>query len=830
MSTSYRAAERAAESRSGSRFSMFMAGTALLALAGCATAEAGAGVGASATPTSTASSGGTLIYKDASQPIERRIEDLLARMTIEEKIGQIISIWEHKANIQTPDGTFSAEKASQAFPHGLGQIARPSDRRGVTVENAPGGAGAAGATAGVVNRTAAETAQYVNAAQRWAVEKTRLGIPLLLHEEALHGYVSRGATSFPQSIALASTWDPELVERVFGVAAREMRAAGTNFALAPVVDVARDPRWGRIEETYGEDPHLVSEMGLAAIRGFQGTTLPLAPDKVLVTLKHMTGHGQPENGTNIGPADISERNLRTNFFPPFERAVRELPIRSVMASYNEIDGVPSHANGWLLNDVLRGEWGFKGAVVSDYFAIRELVTRHRMFGNIKDAADRAIAAGVDAELPDGEGYIHLPELVREGRVTQAEIDNAVRRMLRLKFEAGLFENPYVDAAAADGKTATPDAIALAREAARKAMVLLKNDKGILPLDAGRIKRMAVIGTHAKDTPIGGYSDEPRHVVSVLEGMQTEAQGRFAVDYAEGVRLTESRSWSADEVKLVPESVNRRLIREAVETARKSDVVVMVLGDNEQLSREAWADAHLGDRSSLDLVGQQEDLARAIFALGKPTVVILLNGRPLSVNYLAENAPALIEGWYLGQETGNAVADVVFGRSNPGGKLPVSVARNVGQLPVFYNHKPTARRGYLFDTTKPLYPFGYGLSYTSFTVSEPRLASPSIAVGERAQVSVDVTNSGRRAGDEVVQLYVRDDEASVTRPVMELKDFRRVTLEPGERQTVTFEVGPDDLSFWNMEMKRVVEPGTFTIMAGPNSVDLKSTKLTVVERR
>jgi beta-glucosidase len=665
--------------------------------------------------------------------------------------------WGLVKRTRRPGGQFSPGKASQAFPHGLGQIARPSDKRGVTVSNA----GAAGAAEGV-NRDARDTAEYVNDAQRWATRQTRLGIPILMHEEALHGYVARGATSFPQSIALASTWDPDLVERVFSVAAREMRARGATLALAPVVDVARDPRWGRIEETYGEDPHLVSEMGLAAIRGFQGRTLPLQPDKVMVTLKHMTGHGQPENGTNVGPAQISERTLRENFFPPFERAVKEANVRSVMASYNEIDGVPSHANPWLLNDVLRGEWGFKGAVVSDYFAIAQLVERHRMFGDVRDAAARAIKSGVDAETPDDDAYKHLPELVRSGRVPQALVDEAVRRMLRLKFESGLFENPFADPATAEARTATPDAVALAREAARKAIVLLKNEGGLLPLDAGRLKRVAVLGTHARDTPIGGYSDEPRHVVSVLEGIENAGRDKFQVDYAEAVRLTRSRSWSADPVDLVPAEENAALLAQAVATARNADVVVMVLGDNEQLSREAWADQHLGDRASLGLVGHQEELARAVLALGKPTVVVLLNGRPLAVNYLAENAPAILEGWYLGQETGNAVADVLFGKANPGGKLPVSIARHVGQLPIYYNHKPTARRGYLFDTTKPLYPFGYGLSYTSFDISAPRLERPAIANGQRAQVQVDVRNVGRRAGDEVVQLYVRDDEASMCR--------------------------------------------------------------------
>jgi beta-glucosidase len=666
----------------------------------------------------------------------------------------------------------------------------------------------------------------VNAAQHWAVEQTRLGIPILMHEESLHGYVARGATSFPQAIGLASTWDPDLVTRVFSVAAREMRARGAFLALAPVVDIARDPRWGRIEETYGEDPYLVGTIGLAAIRGFEGPTLPLGSDKVLVTLKHFTGHGQPESGTNVGPAHVGERELREDFFPPFQRAVTTYPVRSVMPSYNEIDGIPSHANSWLLNTVLRGEWGYQGATVSEYYAIRELMSRHQLVDNITDAADRAIHSGVDVETPDAEGYAQLPALVRSGRVPQALVDQAVRRVIRLKIESGLFDNPFPDPATADAKTATPDAIALAREAADKAIVLLKNDNELLPLDPAKIRRMAVIGTHARDTPIGGYSDVPKHVVSVLEGMQEAGHGRFAVDYSEGVRLTEQRCWSCDEVKLVSPAVNRRLITQAVATARKADVVVMVLGDNEQTSREAWADTHLGDRSSLDLVGQQEELARAILSLHKPTVVVLLNGRPLSVNYLAANAPALVEGWYLGQETGHAVADVLLGKVNPGGKLPVTIARSVGQLPIYYNHKPTSRRGYLFDSNQPLYPFGYGLSYTHFDISTPRVATPVVGAKQQARVDVDVANTGTRPGDEVVQLYVHDDQASVTRPVIALKRFQRVTLQPGERRTISFTLDPDDLALWNVDMKRVVEPGTFTISAGPNSVDLKSAKLTV----
>ncbi len=768
---------------------------------------------------------GVPVYRQASQPLEARVEDLLCRMTLEEKAAQLIGVWRLKSRLQTPTGRFSAEMARAAFPHGLGQIARPSDRIGLTpppTEDVPG------ATAGDVNRGPRETAQWVNAAQRWAVDDSRLGIPLLMHEESLHGYVAPGATSFPQAIALASTWDPAFVETVFAQVAREMRGRGATVALGPVLDVARDPRWGRSEETYGEDPYLVSAMGLAAIRGHQGRTLPLAADKVLVTLKHMAAYGQPENGTNAGPAPVGERTLREIFLLPFERAIRDMPVLSVMPSYNEIDGVPSHANRWMLTDLLRGEWGFEGAVASDYGALNGLIARHRTAETPDDAAVMAMHAGVDVELGDGNLYLRLPELVRSGRIPSSEIDEAVRRVLRMKFQAGLFENPYVDEATAGRGEAAPEALALAREAARRAMILLKNDDSTLPLDAGSVGRLAVLGTHARNTPIGGYSDQPTHVVSVLEGLQAEGNGRFEVEYAEGVRITESRSWAADQVDLVAPEVNARLREQALEVARRADVVVMVLGENEQLSREAWSDTHLGDQASLDLVGPQNALAEAVFALGKPTIVVLLNGRPLSVNLLADRADALLEGWYLGQETGNAVADVLFGRVNPGGKLPVSIARHVGQLPIFYNHKPTARRGYLFDTTRPLYPFGFGLSYTTFALSPPRLGQAEILTTDRVAVEVDVENTGPVVGDEVVQLYLRDDVSSVTRPMLELKRFERITLVPGERRTVRFELTPDDFAVFDASFRRVIEPGTFTVQTGANSADLQSTRLTVRE--
>jgi beta-glucosidase len=553
----------------------------------------------------------------------------------------------------------------------------------------------------------------------------------------------------------------------------------------------------------------------------------LGKDRVFVTLKHMTGHGQPEIGTNFGPAQISERTLRENFFPPFEKIVKETNVAAIMPSYNEIGGVPSHANRWLLHKVTREEWGFKGVMVSDYFGIKELITRHKLAATPKEAALRAIKAGVDIETPDGFGYKELAALVKEKRVSVAEIDAMVARILELKFNAGLFENPYVDASIADSLTATPDAVALAREAACRSAVLLKNDKGILPLDPKKVGKVLLLGTHAKDTPIGGSSDVPRHEVSVYDGLKAMSEKHgFELAWSEGVRITESRVWGADEIVFTPKEKNAKLIADALEAAKTADTIIMVLGDNEQTSREAWADTHLGDRETLDMLGQQNELAKAIFDLGKPTVVFLLNGRPLSVNLLAERAPALIEGWYLGQETGHAAADLLFGRANPGGKLPVSIARSVGQLPIFYNHKPSARRGYIDGSTKPLYPFGFGLSYTSFAISEPRLAKSTIRVGESTQVSVEVRNTGALLGDEVVQIYIRDDVSSVTRPVLELKAFQRVTLAPGESRTLTFDIKPSDLWFYNMDMKRVVEPGSFTIHAGPNSVELKSAKLMV----
>ena len=758
--------------------------------------------------------GNKMIYKDASQPIDVRVNDLLSRMTLEEKVSQMLCLWHDKNKMLDAAGKFDAKKAAALLPSGMGNVGRPSDYIGREMPQR--------------TRTIRETVEFVNAVQQFMIDKTRLGIPVLFHEEGLHGYMANDATSFPQAIALASSWDPELIKRVYTIAAAEIRVRGAHLVLSPVVDVARDPRWGRIEETFGEDPFLASAIGSAAVQGFQGDALPLAGGRVFATLKHLTGHGQPESGTNTAPAAIPERMLREMFLPPFELAINEAHAMALMPSYNEIDGVPSHANKFLLTDVLRHEWNFQGLVVSDYFAITELMSRHHVAASLDAAAMLALDAGVDVELPDGNAYIRLPNLVRSGKVKEADIDKSVRRILRAKFMAGLFENPFVEAGAAERITGNAAARECALKAAQESIVLLKNEKRMLPLDCNGLRRIAVIGPNAEETILGGYSETPKQTVSVLEGIRNKLGKKVKVDFAQGVRITKTKGWWVDNVELADSLENHRLISEAIKMVKGADCAIVVVGDNEQTTREGWAENHLGDRSSLDLIGQQDELVRAVVETGVPTIVILINGRPLAVNYIAQHARAVLEAWYLGQETGTAVADVLFGDISPGGKLPVTIPRSVGQLPTFYNHKSTARRGYLFGTTEPLYPFGFGLSYTSFKFENIRLAKSKIAVKENAIVEVDVVNTGKYKGDEVVQLYVRDMVSSITRPIKELKGFKRITLSPGERRTVSLSLSPQHLAFYNKEMKRVVEPGEFEIMVGPNSVELMKTVLTVVE--
>jgi beta-glucosidase len=606
-------------------------------------------------------------YKNARLPVERRVSDLLGRMTLEEKVAQLVCLWAERPQVKpqtdfsTDRGDFSPEKARDVLQNGIGQIARQRERKDPR-----------------------EAARFANALQKWLVENTRLGIPAIFHDEILHGLMAPKATSFPTPIALASSWDTELVAKVFNAAALETRARGSHFVLGPNLDLAREPRWGRTEETYGEDPYLVSRMGVAVIRAIQGDGPGVDDEHVIATAKHFAAHGQPEGGTNIAPANYSERALREYFLPSFEAAVKEAHVMSVMASYNEIDGVPSHANRWLLGKVLRQEWGFGGMVASDYYGIPQLESLHHVANDKAEAARLALEAGVDAELPDPDCYQRLLQLVREGKVSEALVDRAVARNLRAKFLLGLFENPYVDPERAARVTDSVEHRARAAEAARRSITLLKNDNNLLPLDRARLKSIAVIGPNADRAHLGGYTDPtPARGVSILEGLTKKVGTAVKVNFAEGCKITrEGGDWWADSSHPSDPAEDEKLIAQAVEVTKTSDVALVVVGGNEDTNKEGWADNHLGDRDSLDLVGRQNDLVRAVLATGKPTVVVLINSGPLSVNYIAENVPAILEGFYLGEETGTGVADVLFGDYNPSGKLPVSFPRTVGQLPIY----------------------------------------------------------------------------------------------------------------------------------------------------
>jgi beta-glucosidase len=755
-------------------------------------------------------------YRDASLPPEERTADLLSRMTLEEKAAQMVGVWQLKSEtLVDADGAFDLAKARAAFGHGhgLGQVGRPSD--------AGGSGSGGGGVEPLKGRNARQQAVLTNAIQKFFVEESRLGIPVVFHEECLHGQAALDGTSFPQPIALGASWDPELVEALYAMTAEEARVRGTHQALTPVVDVARDPRWGRVEETFGEDPYLVTRLGLAAVRGFQGDGTFRDRKRLMATLKHFVAHGQPESGQNCAPANVSMRELREVFLPPFKAAV-EAGAVSLMASYNEVDGVPSHANRWLLRDVLRTEWGFEGFVVSDYYAIWELHDRpdthgHFVAGDKKEACALAVRAGVNIELPEPDCYKHLVELVREGTLAESQLDDLVGPMLLWKFRFGLFDDPYVDPAEAERIVASERNRELALRGARESITLLRNEGGLLPLDAST-GTIAVIGPNADRELLGGYSGVPKHVVTVLEGIRARVGDDGRVLHSEGCRITVGGSWVTDEVVPSDPEEDRRMIAEAVEVARRADVVVLAIGANEQTDREAWSRKHMGDRTSLDLVGRQDELVRAMLDTGKPVVVLLFNGRPLAVNEIAERAPAVLECFYLGQETGHAVAQVLFGDHNPGGKLPITVPRSVGHLPAFYNHKPSARRGYLWDEVTPLYPFGHGLSYTTFAIEGVRLERDVIPPDGRTRVLAEVTNTGAREGTEVVQLYVRDLVSTVTRPVKELKGFAKVRLRPGERTTVAIDVGPEALAFHDIDMRFVVEPGEFAIMVGSSSRD------------
>lgn len=754
-------------------------------------------------------------YKNPNLNVEDRVRDLVSRMTIEEKVAQMLCIWGQKNTILCDEnGKFDLNKLGSNFKHGIGQIGRLSDTNG--------------------GLTPTEMAELANVIQKHFVDETRLGIPVIFHEECLHGLAGKEATSYPQPIGLASTFNPELIENIYSAIAEDARSRGAHQALTPVVDVARDPRWGRVEETFGEDPYLVTQMGIAAVKGFQGDGCFKNKKRVIATLKHFAAHGQPESGTNCAPVNVSERLLRDTFLYPFREVIKKANALSVMASYNEIDGVSSHANKWLLRDVLRKEWGFKGFVVSDYYAVTELNLReeavsHCMAKNKDEAALLAVNAGVNIELPDPDCYPNLVRLVHEGKLDEHVLDELVGSLLKYKFLLGLFEDPYVDAELIQNEIKLEKDRTLALRAAHETIILLKNEGELLPIEIKQFKTIAVIGPNADRKLLGGYSGQPKYYTSVLEGIKQKVGNKANVFYSEGCRLTEGGSWNEDVVTFVDPETNKKLIEEAVVTANNSELVVLALGGNEQTSREAWNKTHMGDRADLELFGMQNDLVKAILETGKPVLAMLFNGRPNSCTFLNDHVPAIVECWYLGQETGIAVADVIFGDYNPSGKLPISFPRSAGHIPCYYNYKPSARRGYLADDISALYSFGYGLSYTTFSINNLRLERSIIGADESTKVFVDVSNTGSREGVEVVQLYIRDLFSSVTRPIKELKEFIKVNLKPGETKTISIDLLPEHLAFTDINFKWTVEAGEFEIMVGNSSrdQDLIKTKLTVI---
>lgn len=761
-------------------------------------------------------------YKDASLSIEARTEHLLGLMTLQEKVGQLVQlfgwkVYERNGGQVTLTESFK-EEAAQGKIGSLYGVLRADPWTEVTLET------------GLSPREGAET---MNAIQRYAIEHSRLGIPILFGEECSHGHMAIGATVFPVPLSLASAWNLELYERVCRAIALETRSQGGAATYSPVLDVVRDPRWGRTEETYGEDPYLASAMAEAAVRGLQGERLD-ADDSVVATLKHFAGYGSSEGGRNSAPVHMGLRELHEVDLKPFRAAVRA-GAKSVMTAYNEIDGIPCTSDPYLLTDVLRKQWGFDGFVITDCGAINMLVWGHDTAASPEEAAAAALKAGVDMEMSGDMFRAHLEQAVLNGRVDMAVLDEAVSRILRIKFELGLFERPYVDPERAARIIGSREHAALARQAALEGIVLLKNKDRLLPLSKDGAGKIAVIGPNADNmyNQLGDYtSPQPRQNVStVLDGVRNRlAHAPERVFYAPGCRIKDD---------------SREGFDTAVETAAKADVVVLVLGGSSARDfGEGTIDLRTGasivtdsphsdmdcgegiDRATLALSGVQRELAQEIAKLGKPLVVVYINGRPVAEPWIDERADAILEAWYPGQEGGGALADLLFGDANPSGRLTVSIPKDVGQLPVRYNGKRTTGRRYLETDTKPSYPFGYGLSYTEFEYGPLSLSDSEIAANGSTRVTVCITNKGGRAGAETVQLYIGDKVSSVTRPAKELKGFAKVFLAPGETREVTFEIGTEQLSFVGRNLEETVEEGEFDVMVGPHSADVQTVLLRV----
>jgi beta-glucosidase len=742
------------------------------------------------------------IYLDPSQPVDRRVEDLLSRMTLKEKVGQMNMpcVYLNVLGRDIPSKRESLKRLAEGV---------------FTSEIGPGG-GFFTASNEVMRGGPRDQALFYNELQHIAREKTRLGIPLLESEEGTHGVMCSGHTIFPEGPGIGSTWNMPLVRRIYAAAAREARAVGIHQLFTLVIEPNRDPRLGRNEEGFSEDPYLCARIAEAIVRGAQGSDVS-APDKVVTGLCHYPGQSQPVSGFERGAMEISERMLREVFLPPWIAGIRKFGALGVMATYPAIDGIPAHASSGILTKILREELSFQGLVLSEGHGISTLLDE-QVAADEKQAGAVALAAGVDVGISWEEAYRGLLiENVQEGRVPVELIDRAARRILRQKFVLGLFDRTYVDPEQAVQAVHTKAHQELALQAAREGIVLLKNQGNLLPLRKD-LRTIAVIGPNADHArnQLGDYLSHaiPQHIVTPLEGIRQKLGPRAKVLYARGAEVLGN---------------DRSGFGEAVQAAKSAEIAVVVVGENERLSEKGPTDGEGYDVASLDLTGVQEDLVRAVSETGTPTVVVLVNGRPLSTRWIADNVPALVEAWLPGEQGGAALADILFGDENPSGRLPVTIPRHSGQLPVFYNMKPTKGRWeggqvkvrpYVDMPGSPLYWFGHGLSYTSFAYGNLRIAPAFSGAGGHVEVRVDVRNTGRRAGQEVVQLYLRDEVSSVTRPLLELKRFEKIPLEPGESKTVRFELTSEDLSFLNARMEPVVEPGTFRVMVGAASDDIR----------
>jgi len=719
------------------------------------------------------------LYMDKSKSIELRVADLLKRMTIEEKVMQLCSIgdWMPDKKI-SENGKFSFKKARKVLKHGMGQLS-------CILRHHPPKKGA----------------KLANDIQKFVMKQTRLGIPIIIHDECLHGLMAIQSTSFPQAIALASTWEPELVKQVAETIGKETRNRGIQQCLSPTVNITHDPRCGRTEETYGEDPYLSSRMGVAFVSGLQS-------QKVVATPKHYVANFVSDGGRDSNAVHISERLLREVYFPAFKACVQEANALSIMVAYNSLDGIPCSANKWLLQDVLREEWGFKGFVVSDYSSVVHMYEKHKTAKNRAEAAKHGTEAGMDVELPSIDCYDKLIDLAKAGRVSMNAINKNVSRVLWVKFWLGLFENPFVDPDSIEKICNCKKHRELALDTARKSIILLRNKKNILPLKKS-FKSIAVIGPNAKNMPLGGYSTWDIKVISPLEGIKNRAPKNVKINFAEGCRI-------ADKSK---EGFNQ-----AVEASQKSDVVIMCMGNTNQTEGEDR------DRCNLNLPGVQEDLILEISKTKKPVIVVLINGSAITMMNWINKVQAVIEAWYPGEEGGNAIADILFGNTNPSGKLPITFPKTTGQVPLYYNYKPSGRQyNYvdLKDKAQYLFPFGFGLSYTKFKYSNLIISPKKVPVNGEVTISVNVKNKGQIKGDEIVQLYIHDEYSSLARPVQELKRFKKITLKPGEMQKIQFTLGEKDLGFLNRHMEFVVEPGAFCVMIGSNSVETLKGRFIVI---